>query len=107
MMWYRFWKKVHGHLTLETYYEFPESTSQDVIMGYCEDWAYNNSSGHNVGYKYDYEIIEKPPKKWLLNEIEILELSLKLNQQKLKSVKFWVNTYSRKAKIGKIIGKLE
>jgi hypothetical protein len=106
MKWYRFWKDVHGHLSCEKYCQFSDEYSEDDIKRCCEEWAENDDSGHYAGYTYGFEIVEKPPKKWLITNITRTKDTIKNSKILLKEYEFWLNTYNLKSKIDKIINNI-
>jgi len=89
MKWVKFWIKMGIREYVEDYNVYSESASDEQIKSFCEDWVdkqmYQQSYDH---YEYDFEIVEVPPKKWLLNsvkrnvsKIKIIEMNNKFYQE--------------------------
>ena len=102
MKWYRFWKKVQGYNAGEDYREFKDDATEKFIKEECEYWAESVPGGSNVGYRYGFEVIEKPPKEYIIKEIDSIRRSIAGLQKQLEDYKFTLKTYSVKAKIDKI-----
>ena len=104
MIWYKFWKKVQGRDAGETYRQFSDRfcTDENNIKEEAEYWADNIPGGQNRGYRYGFEKVEKPPKEYIIKEIDSTRRSIASLQKQLDDYEFILKTYSVKAKIDKI-----
>jgi len=109
MKWYRFWKTVQGYKAGEDYRQFKDDASVDeLIKEECEYWAeYCVSGGSNVGYRYGFELVDKPPKEYLIKEIIRLKRDMINTHKELEEYEFLLKTYSVKAKIDKLKDNIE
>jgi hypothetical protein len=99
--WYWFWKKVQGHLVVETYKLYNEKYTNDEIQDFCEEWLYNINEDYGT-YEYNFQEVEKPSKKWLENKIDYNSRIIKNTQNENKIYYKILNEYYLKDKIEKI-----
>lgn len=104
--WYWFWKKVQGHLVMETYVQYDEKYTNDEMKDFCENWIYIKNEDYGT-YEYNFEEVEKPPRKWLEKEIESNLKSIKNRQKENKMYSDILNEYYLKDKIDKIKGNIK
>ena len=104
MKWIRFWKKVQGYDAGETYRQFSEEFCDDEsnIKEEAQYWADEIPGGQNRGYRFGFEEVEKPPKEYIIEEINETRRSIASLQRKLEDYEFTLKTYSVKAKIDKL-----
>jgi len=87
MKWVRYWLKVSGSSFIEeTYNAYPDQFSDSDLKDLCEDWVdrqlFQQSHDH---IKYDFEVVEIPPKKWLLDNINSNTTKIEILKKKNES----------------------
>jgi len=104
MKWIRFWKKVQGRDAGEDYRQFSDEfcKTESNLQEEAEYWAESIPGGSNYGYRYGHEEVEKPPKEYIIKEINQTRRSIASLQKQLDDYEFVLKTYSVKAKIDKI-----
>ena len=76
--WCHYTKSVRGRLSAEHYFPINETNTEylryteDIMLERAQEWAETvNGSGQN-GFRFSYELIEKPPIEWLNMKISTL-----------------------------------
>lgn len=74
--WVRLWMERERSFKTEDTYEYLtyedgyNEKNEDSLKSIAEDWARNAMRGYNSEYyRYDYEIVDKPPIEWLEKEL--------------------------------------
>lgn len=106
MKWYRFWFSVSGSSYVEEEYNvFPSSFKHDEMKSICDRWIDKKMIDCNDGhFEYDFEIIDAPPKKWLLDSIKNNNTKKKILDQ---NNKFYEETIEEHYRLNDKIEKLK
>lgn len=73
MNWFHFKKIVQGRITSENYLQL-DYENEEQAKDECEEWSERvDSCGSNRGYRYEWELIDKPPIEWIDKKIIALE----------------------------------
>jgi hypothetical protein len=80
MKWVKMWYKVAGSSLIEVKYDlYLDHLTHNELKDICDDWVENEMKNYGDGYiEYDFEIIEVPPKKWLLDKINSNKMKIEI-----------------------------
>ena len=89
--WYKFWKKVQGHVS-EEYFVHEDLFGDDAsyqpdeksLKAQCEYWAERMPGGHNTHYSYGFQEVSNPPVKKLEEMIKTEKRVIKGSQERLE-----------------------
>lgn len=94
MVWYRFWKTVHGHLNGEKYVHYSNEELKDenfydeeYFKCEAESWADSIPGGENAGFSYGFEKVKSPPKEWLMKRIKAETMNIEYLKEKIELYK--------------------
>lgn len=79
MKWLKVWKKSSRSSDSGHYYFYVSddfANDDDECKYLAEEWAEQQSYGSYYGYSYGWEIVEKPDKEWLEEEIRITKRNI-------------------------------
>jgi hypothetical protein len=82
MTWYRYWATLgHNAILKETYRLLTDDYDEETIEIDCHDWAEKYGSN---SFKYNFEVIDRPPKAWLIKKINSERLRISEIEKKVK-----------------------